>query len=71
MNIREFQEYLVDRLNKVEALLQGGCKAFAEDTRTVYDVWLRGSDPCDTVTVIRSPLRDLLALPRQLVRAHR
>ena len=37
MNIREFQEYLVDRLNKVEALLQGGCKAFAEDTRSVYD----------------------------------
>ena len=30
---------------------------------------LRGSDPCDTVAVIRSPLRDLLALPRQLVRA--
>ena len=37
MNIREFQEYLVDRLNKVEALLQGGCKPFAEDTRSVYD----------------------------------
>ena len=24
-------------MNKVEALVQGGCKAFAEDTRTVYD----------------------------------
>ena len=37
MNIRELQEYLVDSLNKVEALLQGRCKAFAEDTREVYD----------------------------------
>lgn len=37
MKIRELQEYLRDRLNAVEALVQGGCKAFAEDTRTVYD----------------------------------
>ena len=37
MKISELQEYLRDRLNKVEALVQGGCKAFAEDTRTVYD----------------------------------
>lgn len=37
MKICEFQEYLVDRLNKVKALMQGNCKAFAEDTRTVYD----------------------------------
>ena len=37
MKIRELQEYLKDRLNEVEALVQGGCKAFAEDTRTVYD----------------------------------
>ena len=37
MNIREFQEYLKDRLNEVEALANGNCKAFAEDTREVYD----------------------------------
>ena len=37
MKIRELQEYLSDRLNTVKALVQGGCKAFAEDTRTVYD----------------------------------
>lgn len=37
MKISELQEYLRDRLNAVEALVQGGCKAFAEDTRTVYD----------------------------------
>ena len=44
MNIREFQEYLKDRLNKVEALVNGNCKAFAEDTREVYDEssqWIR------------------------------
>ena len=33
------------------------------------DEWFRGSDPCNTVGVIRSPLRHLLAPPRQLVRA--
>ena len=33
MKIREFQEYIVERLNVVKALVQGGCKAFAEDTR--------------------------------------
>ena len=37
MKIREFQEYLKDRLNGLEALVNGNCKAFAEDTRTVYD----------------------------------
>ena len=37
MKIREFQEYLKDRLSKVEALANGNCKAFAEDTREVYD----------------------------------
>ena len=47
MNICEFQEHLVDRLNKVEALMQGNCKAFAEDTRTVYDEssqWIRNGN---------------------------
>lgn len=37
MKISELQDYVKDRLNKVEALVQGGCKAFAEDTRTVCD----------------------------------
>ena len=37
MKISELQEYLKDRLNAVEALMHGNCKAFAEDTRTVYD----------------------------------
>ena len=44
MKIREFQEDLKDRLNKVEDLANGNCKAFAEDTREVYDEssqWIR------------------------------
>lgn len=32
MTIREFQKKIADALNGVEALVQGGCKAFAEDT---------------------------------------
>ena len=37
MKISELQEYLKDRLNDVQALVQHGCKAFAEDTREVYE----------------------------------
>lgn len=37
MKIRELQDYIKDRLNAVEALVNGGCSAFSEDTRTVYD----------------------------------
>lgn len=37
MTIRELQKSLTDALNGCEDLVQGGCKAFAEDTRTVYD----------------------------------
>ena len=45
MKISELQDYVKDRLNAVEALVQGGCKAFAEDTRSVYDEsnqWISG-----------------------------
>lgn len=45
MKIREFQLKIADALNGVEALVQGGCKAFAEDTREIYDVsnqWISG-----------------------------
>jgi hypothetical protein len=37
MKIIELQQSLVDEINACEELVQGGCKAFAEDTRTVYD----------------------------------
>ena len=37
MTVKDLQKNVVDALNGVEALVQGGCKAFAEDSRTVYD----------------------------------
>ena len=38
MTIRSLQESIVEALSACEALVQGGCKVFAEDTRTVYDL---------------------------------
>jgi hypothetical protein len=37
MTIFEFQKLLTADLNGTEKLVQSGCKAFAEDTRTVYN----------------------------------
>ena len=45
MTIFQFQHRIKDALNKCETLVQGGCRAFAEDTRTVYDEaeqWMSG-----------------------------
>ena len=36
MKIKELQQQIADALNSVEELIQGGCKAFAEDSREVY-----------------------------------
>ena len=36
MKIKELQQAIVNALNGVEELIQGGCKAFAEDSREVY-----------------------------------
>lgn len=47
MKIRDLQEYLKDRLNGVQELVQGCCKAFAEDTREVYEAsnaWIDGGN---------------------------
>lgn len=44
MKIKEFQKKIADALNGVEELIQGGCKAFAEDSREVYkesDQWVQ------------------------------
>lgn len=43
MKIKDLQQKIADALNGVEDLIQGGCKAFAEDTRTIYEeakVWI-------------------------------
>jgi len=53
MTICEIQQKIADALNGVEALVQHGCKAFAEDTNTVvYDVKtsLNDGDVCIVVT---------------------
>lgn len=36
MKIKEFQEAIAKELNALDELVQGGCKAFAEDSRKVY-----------------------------------
>jgi len=36
MKIKEFQEAIAKELNALEELVQGGCRAFAEDSREVY-----------------------------------
>ena len=36
MTIREIQKKIADALNGVEELVQGGCKAFAEDAKDVF-----------------------------------
>ena len=43
MTVKELQTSVADALNGVGELVQRGCKAFAEDTRTVYaeaDQWV-------------------------------
>ena len=37
MKIKEFQEAIAKELNTLDELVQGGCKAFAENSRTVYN----------------------------------
>lgn len=37
MKIRELQQKIADALNGVEELVQGGCRAFAEDSMTVLN----------------------------------
>ena len=37
MKIRELQQKIADALNGVEELVQGGCRAFAEDSMTVQN----------------------------------
>ena len=56
MKIFEFQNRIKDALNGVEALVNGGCKAFAEDTRTVYDEanqWISEGNVAVVVTTPR------------------
>ena len=37
MKIREFQQKIAEALNGVEELVQGGCKALAEDSLSIVN----------------------------------
>ena len=55
MTIKELQDSVANALNDIEELVQGGCKAFAEDSRTVYneaDQWVAGGK---TALVVVTP----------------
>ncbi len=47
MKIKDLQQNVANALNGFEELVKGGCKAFAEDTRTVYsesEPWTQQGD---------------------------
>ena len=56
MKIREFQEKIVDAINTVEELVQGGCKALAEDTLSIVnDVALQLQTNSGVAIVVTTP----------------
>ena len=56
MKIREFQHKLAESLNSYEELVQGGCKAFAEDTLSVMnDVKTQLQTACGVAIVVTTP----------------
>lgn len=56
MKIREFQQKIADALNGVEELVQGGCKALAEDTLSIVnDVALQLQAASGVAIVVTTP----------------
>ena len=56
MKICEFQKNVVDALNTVEELVQGGCKALAEDTLSIVnDVALQLQTNSGVAIVVTTP----------------
>lgn len=56
MKIKEFQTKIADALNTVEELLQGGCKAFAEDSLSiVHDVETQLQQASGVAIVVTTP----------------
>lgn len=56
MKICEFQKKIVDALNTVEELVQGGCKALAEDTLSIVnDVALQLQTNSGVAIVVTTP----------------
>lgn len=56
MNIREFQKKVADALNGCEELVQGGCKAIAEDSMSVIsDVQTQLQQAAGVAVVVTTP----------------
>ena len=56
MKIREFQQKIVDAINTVEELVQGGCKALAEDSLSIVnDVALQLQTNSGVAIVVTTP----------------
>lgn len=56
MKIREFQQKIADALNGVDELVQGGCKALAEDTLSIVnDVALQLQTNSGVAIVVTTP----------------
>lgn len=55
MTIRGLQLQIQEVLNNFEELLQGGCKAFIEDVRTVYDEAKQHIDEGGVALVVVTP----------------
>lgn len=56
MNILDFQTKIADTLNTVEELLQGGCKALAEDSLSiVHDVETQLQQATGVAIVVTTP----------------
>ena len=56
MKIREFQKKIAEALNGVEDLVQGGCKALAEDSLSIVnDVKTQLQTACGVAIVVTTP----------------
>lgn len=56
MKIREFQKKIAEALNGVEELVQGGCKALAEDSLSIVtDVKTQLQTACGVAIVVTTP----------------
>jgi hypothetical protein len=53
MTIKEIQKKIADHLNRVETLVQGGCKAFAEDALGLgFELASTLNEGCVTIVVV-------------------
>ena len=68
MKIREFQTSLADHLNAVEELVQGGCRAIAEDAMNVISEVETQLQTAGGVAITTRPRRKLRTLAQRFRR---